>query len=450
MVTPRHPSLLVVDDDREIFLFFETLLGGDHDLRHAATAEEATRLFDGKKFDAVLLDIDLPDGSGLDLLRQFKEKDPYAKIMMITGDIEVQTVVEAMRDGAFNYLAKPFSVELVRDALDKALDHRDLQNRVTYLEHELDQCFSFEGMFGQEPRMLELYAQIGNLADSDSTVLIHGESGTGKELVARAIHSQSARRARPFVVVNCAAIPNQLMESLLFGHAKGAFTGATTDQIGKLELADGGTAFLDDVDSLDPLLQAKLLRVLQEKEFERVGTHRIIKVDIRFVAASNQDLKALIEEQRFREDLYYRLNVLPIDLPPLRERRGDIPLLVAHFAERHARKRHGSPKRFTPPALDVLEAYPWPGNVRELENQVEYLCTAFHDQEIDLKHLPPHLIGGSERVTLDLRDASRSFEKRHIEKVLADTGGNRSKAAKILGIHRNTLLAKIGDLGIDL
>jgi DNA-binding NtrC family response regulator len=280
--------------------------------------------------------------------------------------------------------------------------------------------------------------------------LIQGESGTGKELVARALHRQSHRCDHPLVVVNCAAIPANLMESTLFGHTRGAFTGAIKDKTGKLELADNGTVFLDDVDALEMTMQAKLLRAIQENEFERVGTNRVIKANIRFIAASNQDLQTLIREQRFREDLFFRLNVLPIKIPSLRERRQDISLLAAHFLTVYAEKRTVPTKTLTPSAMEDLEAYEWPGNVRELENLIQRLCTVVTGHRIHRGALPPPITGAAESSPQTLKDAVRIFEKTHIETVLSSTNGNRTQASKILGIHRNTLLAKINDLGIEM
>lgn len=449
MGSHRQPTVLVIDDDPEVRNYIKTLLKSHYALQFADCAAAGQQRFEERKFDVVLLDIMLPDGNGMDLLRLFIDKDAAVKVIMITGVAEIKTAVQAMQDGAYDYLEKPFSVGVVRAAIVRALDHRVLLYRVAYLEGELGQCRPSKGMVGEDLRMETVYDLVNKYGAGTGTVLIQGESGTGKELVARAIHEKSERQSHPMIVVNCAAIPANLLESDLFGHARGAFTGAIKEKIGKLELADHGTVFLDDVDCLEPAMQAKLLRVIQEKEFERVGTSRVITADIRFIAATNKDLQALIREERFREDLYYRLSVLPMLLPPLRERQGDIPLLLDHFLRRHAEKTRMPPKQFAPEALDALTAYPWPGNVRELENIVEQLCTVVSGLTIEHRDLPPHIFGDSGQTSTNLKEAVRAFEKRHIEAVLITTRGNRTQAAKRLGIHRNTLLGKINDLGIS-
>ncbi|MGD9016836.1 MAG: sigma-54 dependent transcriptional regulator [Desulfobacterales bacterium] len=446
----RKPTILVVDDDAETRDYLYTLLGKDHTLLFAETAAMAKALFDAQKVDIVLLDIMLPDGNGLDLLTEFKEKDWSAEVIMITGVAEVDTAVRSMKSGAYDFLPKPFSIGLVQATVQRAINHLALQHRIACLDDELGRCHPFEGMVGETRGMKAVFELIGQYAVSDATVLIQGESGTGKELVARALHRQSHRCDHPLVVVNCAAIPANLMESTLFGHTRGAFTGAIKDKTGKLELADNGTVFLDDVDALEMTMQAKLLRAIQENEFERVGTNRVIKANIRFIAASNQDLQTLIREQRFREDLFFRLNVLPIKIPSLRERRQDISLLAAHFLTVYAEKRTVPTKTLTPSAMEDLEAYEWPGNVRELENLIQRLCTVVTGHRIHRGALPPPITGAAESSPQTLKDAVRIFEKTHIETVLSSTNGNRTQASKILGIHRNTLLAKINDLGIEM
>jgi transcriptional regulator with PAS, ATPase and Fis domain len=291
---------------------------------------------------------------------------------------------------------------------------------------------------------------VDTVAGSDGTVLIQGESGTGKELVARAIHKRGPRRDKPFVVINCAAIPATLMESEIFGHTQGAFTGATRASIGKLEIAHRGTVFLDDIDSLEISMQAKLLRVIQEKEFERLGSTKVIKIDVRFVAASNKDLRQLVAAGGFREDLYYRLNVFPIQLPPLRQRRSDIPLLLEHFVQLHAKNSGAAPKQFSTRAVNALANYAWPGNVRELKNAVERLFMIPGPARIKTADLGCLELAGTNRTALTLKEARHRFEKNFVARTLNDVDGNRSRAAKRLGIHRNTLLSKIQMLKLDL
>jgi transcriptional regulator with PAS, ATPase and Fis domain len=306
----------------------------------------------------------------------------------------------------------------------------------------------FENLIGRSKEMRAVFRLVDTVAGSDGTVLIQGESGTGKELVARAIHKRGPRRDKPFVVINCAAIPATLMESEIFGHTQGAFTGATRASIGKLEIAHRGTVFLDDIDSLEISMQAKLLRVIQEKEFERLGSTKVIKIDVRFVAASNKDLRQLVAAGGFREDLYYRLNVFPIQLPPLRQRRSDIPLLLEHFVQLHAKNSGAAPKQFSTRAVNALANYAWPGNVRELQNLMERLVTVVRRPLIrrcDLNTLFPE---NTKRSEIPLKDAIRNFEKRYIAEALDLAEDNRSAAARMLGIHRNTLLLKINELGL--
>ncbi|MGD9076775.1 MAG: sigma-54 dependent transcriptional regulator, partial [Desulfobacteraceae bacterium] len=357
---------------------------------------------------------------------------------------------KAIKLGAYEYIIKPFTVDDVLTVIRRALEKRSLMREVTYLRGELERYHPFEEMVGKDKAMREIFDLISDISQSDGTVLIEGESGTGKELVARAIHNLSPRRTHPFVVINCAAIPGTLMESEIFGHMKGAFTGATSTTIGKLEIANKGTVFLDDIDSLDINMQAKLLRVIQEKEFERLGSTKVIKIDVRFVAASNKDLQQLMSEGKFREDLFYRLQVFPMELPPLRERKGDIPLLLNHFLELQAKTTGKARKSFSDKAIKGLMEYDWPGNVRELQNLVERLFAVTKDSDIHLKDISAFSMGKREIKELTLKDAVNLFERQHIREVLELVDGSRKKAADILGIHRNTLLSKMNELGLKL
>jgi len=347
--------------------------------------------------------------------------------------------------GAYEYVVKPVSVRDVLTIIRRALEKHSLVREVVYLRSELERYRPFEKMVGKNEKMREVFDFISKISESDGPVLIQGESGTGKELVARAIHNIGHRKALPFVVVNCAAIPATLMESVIFGHNRGAFTGATSTALGKLEIADKGIVFLDDIDSLDISMQAKLLRAIQEKEFERVGGTKVIKVDVRFVATSNKDLRGLITEGGFREDLYYRLNVFPVHLPPLRRRRGDIPLLLDFFLEVHSRKTGRPRRRFSEKAVNALMKYDWPGNVRELENLVERLCTVCGDPVIRVHDISYPDFGLRKIEGMELKAAVNAFEKAYIYEVLESVGGSKKQAAEILGIHRNTLLGKLNE-----
>ena len=446
----KRATILVVDDENGVRQSFNMVLKDGYDVLMAANGKEAIDIFTKNAIDLILLDIRLPDIDGLDLLGKLKEIDPNTEIIMVTAVKEIQTAVKAIKLGAYEYVIKPFVVDDVLTLISRALEKGRLIKEVTYLRTELERYKPFEKMVGKDRKMRELFDLISTISESDGTVLVQGESGTGKELVARAIHNRSLRMNHPFVVINCAAIPSTLMESELFGHYKGAFTGASRTTMGKIEIANRGTVFLDDINTLDFSMQAKLLRVIQEKEFEKLGGNKVIKVDLRFVAASNKDLKELISQEQFREDLYYRLNVFPMKLPPLRERRGDIPLLLNHFLERYSKKRGKPAKRFSEGAINTLMRYDWPGNVRELENLVERLATITKKMVIDVQDMSSPNIGLGEFKGMKLKDAVNAFQKKYVSEVLEDVEGSRKRAAETLGIHRNTLLIKMNELGIQV
>ncbi len=448
MNTRKKATILVVDDEKGVRQSFDLVLKDTYQVLLSASGSEAQGVLEKRKVDIVLLDIMLPDINGMDLLQRIKETDPNAEVIMVTAVKEIQTAVRAIKMGAYEYIIKPFMVDDVLTIISRALEKKKLVEQVIYLKDELDRYGKFEKIVGSDKKMIEIFELIRSICDSDGAVLIQGESGTGKELVARAVHNQSSRRNSPFIVVNCAAIPRTLMESELFGHIKGAFTGATNTIIGKLELADRGTAFLDDIDCLEVNMQAKLLRVIQEKEFERLGSNKVIKSDVRFVAASNKNIPDLIEKGLFREDLFYRLNVFPILIPPLRERREDIPPLLDHFLEQYA-KRSGKPKKsFSSEAMNVLVEYDWPGNVRELQNLVERLATITKEPVMGLKNLSTLSIGRKPIKDMTLKDAVNTFEKQYITDVLESVDYSRKKASELLGVHRNTLLTRMTELGI--
>ncbi|MBN2033969.1 MAG: sigma-54-dependent Fis family transcriptional regulator [Deltaproteobacteria bacterium] len=440
MVKPS--TVLVVDDEPGIRQSFKMVLKDRFNVILAQDGTAAVDLLTRNSVDLILLDILLPDIYGLDLLQKLKTIDPGPEIIMVTAVKEIKTAVNAIKLGAYEYIIKPFLVDDVINIINRALEKHRLQKEVTFLKTELERFQPFEEMVGENEEMKKIFDFISTIADSEGAALIQGESGTGKELVARAIHRLSSRQDKPFVVIPCAAIPQTLMESELFGHQKGAFTGASRTTTGKLELADKGTVFLDDIDTLDISMQAKLLRIIQEKEFERIGSTKVIKIDVRFVASCNKDLKSLIKEGKFREDLYYRLNVYPIFLPPLRERIKDIPLLVNHFLSLNA-KRTGKPlKFFSGGALQLLQEYDWPGNVRELQNLVERCFTVSKNAMIRHQDLS-YLNTKKTRIRgLPLKEAVSLFEQQYINEVLESVDGNKSKAAMILGVHRNTLIAK--------
>jgi two-component system response regulator AtoC len=439
-------AILVVDDEYGVRESFNMILSDDYEVFLAESGEEAMDIFTKNSIDLILLDIMLPKTSGLDLLKQFKELDPNSDVIMVSAVKDIETAVKAMKYGAYDYVVKPFIVEDIKNIITKAIEKHHLIKEVTYLRDELERYHPFETIIGKDKKMMAIFDLISTISNSDGTILIQGESGTGKELIARVLHKLDSRGNHPFVVINCAAIPATLMESEIFGHNKGAFTGASSIKIGKLEIADKGIVFLDDVDLLDIGMQAKLLRVIQEKEFERLGSTKIIKIDVRFIAASNKKLKYLIEHEEFREDLYYRLNVFPIEIPPLRERRGDIPLLLDHFLEQYAKQSGKSPKRFSNSAIKILtEYYDWPGNVRELQNLVERLSTITKENIIYPRSISAFNITKKDIKDMPLREAVNLFEKQLIAEALERSGGNRKEAAKMLGIHRNTLQNKFSE-----
>lgn len=446
---PERGTVLVIDDENGVRQSFKMVLKSEYNVLLAETGRKGIEIFKDNAVDLILLDIILPDLDGIELLEKLKGMDPNIEIIMVSAVKEVPMAVKAMKLGAYDYITKPFVVEDIKNIVSRALEKHNLIKEVTYLRDELLRHHPFEKIIGETQKMKDIFELINTISGSDGPVLIQGESGTGKELVARAVHSQGPRKDKPFVVINCAAIPETLMESELFGHAKGAFTGASRSKIGKLEIADKGVAFLDDVDTLDINMQAKLLRVIQEKEFERLGSTKIIKIDVRFIAASNKNFKKLVRQEQFREDLYYRLNVFPVDVPPLRNRKEDIPLLLDHFLKIQSTKTGKPQKQFSKNAMNILtKHYDWPGNVRELQNLVERLCTIIKEDVIHPRDISFFTFSKQEITDLSLKDAVSLFEKQYIQEALDKTHGNRTKAAELLGIHRNTLQNKLNESGI--
>jgi two-component system, NtrC family, response regulator AtoC len=452
--SPLRPVILVVDDDPGVRESFRLILDDHYDVLDAADGRGALQVLQRSPVDLVLLDIRMPEIDGLQLLAQIKALDEQLEVVLVTAVKTVRTAVEAMKLGAFDYLTKPFDEDDLLTVVRRALERRSLEREVVFLRSELARQHDFDELVGQHPEMQKLYRLIGQVARNTATVLIVGESGTGKEIVARAIHRQGPRRDHPFVVVNPAAIPETLIESELFGHEKGAFTGAHQRKIGKFEMAAGGTLFLDEIGTLKPELQVKLLRVLQEREIERVGGTQVVRADVRILAATNSDLRRAVATGAFREDLYYRLNVVRILVPPLRERREDIPHLVEHFVRRY---NHHFSKRIegiSPEALAVLHRYSWPGNVRELQNIVERSVALVDGGIIGPSDLPVDLFlpdlrdSVRQAETLPLREATDEFERQIVTRVLQRVRWNQSEAARILGLHRNVLKAKLARWGL--
>jgi len=441
-------------DDNESLLegVSEALRQEGHQVVTCTCGSEATALCGEEEFAVAVVDMKLPDISGLALLKEIKARHPETEVIVITAYGTIDVAVEAMRAGAFDFITKPFPVEEILMKVQRARERHSLQKRVRNLSHqaeflkgEMRTYYDPDGLIGESDAMRAIKGDIARLAGSKAAVLILGETGTGKELIARAIHDRSSRRDGPFVRVNCAAFAETLLESELFGHEKGAFTGAHARKPGRFELADGGTIFLDEIAELSPPAQAKILRVLQEEEFERVGGTETLKVDVRVIAATNRDLAALVEEGRFREDLFYRLNVVPLVVPPLRERKEDIPVLIDHFLRRYAQENHKRVRGFTKEALEAIMAYHWPGNVRELENAVERGVVLTEQEWIGPELLPFQSGGGAERSEGGggLVAKVEAYERKLIARALAASGGNTSRAAEILGVSRSTLRYKI-------
>jgi DNA-binding NtrC family response regulator len=449
-----RPVVLVVDDDAGLRDSFRLILEDDYEVLEAADGARALATFRSTQVDLVLLDIRLPDTDGIAVLGEMKTLDENVEVILVTAVQTVRTAVAAMKLGAFDYLTKPFEEDEILPLVRRAVEKRALGREVVYLRSELARQQDSDELVGPSAPMQRLSQLVESVARAPVTVLIVGESGTGKELVARAIHRHSQVREGPFVPVNVAAIADGLLESELFGHEKGAFTGAFHKKLGKFELAQGGTLFLDEIVTLRVDLQAKILRVLQERELERVGGTRRIKIDVRVVAATNTDPRRAIQSGTLREDLYYRLNVVQVAVPPLRERREDIPALVNHFVRRYNRQFHKRIAGVSPAALEILNGYAWPGNVRELQNIVERSVALVDGPVIEAKDLPLDLLLPDARSRVDgtdevpLKEARDQFERQLVLQVLERVQWNRTQAARLLGMHRNSLKIKLEAWGI--
>lgn len=455
------PHILVIDDEPlTLELIMERLGEEGYIVDVALSGEEGIAKAGQRTFDFVITDLNMPGIDGMQVLDHFTEHYPDAFVVVITGYGSIETAVQAVKKGAFDYLSKPAKADEILLILERAIELRALRNENLLLRSQIQERFRSGRIIGQSPPMHALYRTIQRVAKTDSTVLILGESGTGKELIADAIHYNSDRKDKPFVPINCGAIPEELLESELFGHEKGSFTGAVKERKGRFELAHQGTVFLDEIGEMSQKLQVKLLRFLQERKFERIGGARTIQVDVGIIAATNKDLEKAVTTGEFREDLYYRLNVIPIYVPPLRDREGDVPLLIQHFLARHCHEKDIPLKRISKIAMAALEQYNWPGNVRELENLIERLVILTEEDEIGLEDLPPRIRQcGPKRPTLsletpqlqitlapegiDLKRTLEDLEDRLILDALEMAGGVKNKAAQLLGLNRTTLIEKM-------
>jgi len=459
-VSKSGERILVVDDEENMVHFLTKLLANEgYGVEGVRSGTEALERVRDTSYDLVLCDLRLPGADGIEVLKAVRETLPEAAVVVITAYGTIPSAIEAMRAGAYDYVTKPFRAHEILVVVDKALERIRLRREVQYLRRMVEQRFGFGGLVGKSKPMQEVYTQIEKIAAARGAVLIQGDSGTGKELVAKAIHHASPRKSAPFVVIDCGAIPEPLQESELFGHVKGAFTGAIAAKRGLFEEAHGGTLFLDEVAELAPSLQAKLLRALQDGEIRRVGDTRVIQVDVRVIAATNRDLDEEVRQGAFREDLYYRLTVFPIRLPPLRERREDIPLLVEHCLGRMAEEADGKPKRLSPDALRVLTSYFWPGNVRELEHVLERAALLSEEEVITEGDLPLHLTARKDELAVALPEDAlalpetaarvvREVERELIRRALVRAANNRTEAARLLGISRRALLYKLKAYGL--
>jgi len=468
--------ILVADDEESIrWVLSKSLTKQGFEVDLASNGKDALLMSRKQSYDLAVLDIKMPGLSGLELLSKFREECPLALVVIMTAESSMNNAVEAMKRGAYDYLTKPFDLEALDAIIFKAQKAADISAEVSLLKQEIKNHYQLERtIIGQSPPMQKIYKVLGKVAPSDVTVLIYGESGTGKELIARAIHFNSSRLGKPFIALNCAAIPRELLESELFGHEKGAFTGATERKLGKFEQAKEGTLFLDEIGDMPLELQAKLLRVLQEKEITRTGGNTTIQVNTRIVAATNQDLRDKVQRKEFREDLYYRLNVVPLELPPLRDRREDIPNLIDYFLVKAGEEYNTSATGLDKEATDLLCNYAWPGNVRELENIIQRAALLSPDGLLNTTDFPSLVTGHDDRgnngasleglinqklqsslAQIDLQDMNNLYEmvlhqmeRPLINIVLEKTRGNQVKAADVLGINRNTLRKKIQTLNI--
>ncbi len=445
-------KIMVVDDEKNTREGLKWALESQSaEVVLAADGEQALVMLGDSPVDLVISDLKMPKMDGMELLQHTREEFPDTEFVILTGHGTVETAVEAMKVGAFDYLIKPVNLEELGLLIKRVFEQRELKQENERLRAEVNERYGFENIVGNAPSMQRIFQMIRQVAPTRASVMVQGETGTGKELVARAIHYNSPRRHKAFVAVNCGALSQSLLESELFGHEKGAFTGAVKQRAGRFEAADKGTIFLDEIGETSPEFQVKLLRVLQEQEFERVGGDKPVKVDVRVIAATNRDLKAEVEAGRFREDLYYRLNVVKIDVPPLRERQEDIPLLVHHFLQVFG-KEHGRQLNISPKALGMFQHYSWPGNVRQLRTMMESVCILTPGKEITPANLPEEVRtdpdqGPQLRLTVGMtvRDAEREL----IRATLAEYAGNKAKAARVLGLGRKTLYRKLEEYGLE-
>ena len=448
----KQPTILIVDDERNTREGLQRALQDRYNVFLAEDSQKAVQTLESTPVDVMLTDLRMPDVDGMGLLRRAMSLTNPPVCIMMTAYGSIENAVQAMQAGAYHYVTKPVNLDELELVIQRALNSRRIEVENVNLHEQIDRKYGLENIIGESPAMRQLFETVQQVAPSRATVLITGETGTGKELIAKAIHNLSPRKNGAFIPVHAAALPSTLLESELFGHEKGAFTGAVERRIGRFELADGGTLFLDEVSELEPSIQVKLLRVLEERAFERVGGAKTLQVDVRLVAATNKDLKKLVSEGRFRDDLFYRLSVVTIDLPPLRERRDDIPLLVKAFLDEFGRENRKQVRELTPEALNVLLAYDWPGNVRELRNAIEQMVVLARAERLTVRDMPAVIRGSADLTKINVVRAGMTVEEAErqlIVQALKETNGNRTKAAQKIGISRRTLHRKLKEFGLE-
>ena len=448
----KQPTILIVDDERNTREGLQRALQDRYNVLLAEDSQKAVQTLESTPVDVMLTDLRMPGVDGMGLLRRAMSLTNPPVCIMMTAYGSIENAVQAMQAGAYHYVTKPVNLDELELVIQRALNSRRIEVENVNLHEQIDRKYGLENIIGESPAMRQLFETVQQVAPSRATVLITGETGTGKELIAKAIHNLSPRKNGAFIAVHAAALPSTLLESELFGHEKGAFTGAVERRIGRFELADGGTLFLDEVSELEPSIQVKLLRVLEERAFERVGGAKTLQVDVRLVAATNKDLKKLVSEGKFRDDLFYRLSVVTIDLPPLREQRDDIPLLVKAFLDEFGRENSKQVRELTPEALNVLLAYDWPGNVRELRNAIEQMVVLARAERLTVRDMPAVIRGSADLTKINVVRAGMTVEEAErqlIVQALTETNSNRTKAAQKIGISRRTLHRKLKEFGLE-
>jgi two-component system response regulator AtoC len=451
-MTTKRPVILIVDDERNTRDGLQRALQDRYDVVLAEDSQKALETLESTPVDVLLTDLKMPGMDGIGLLRRAMSLTNPPVCIMMTAYGSIENAVQAMQAGAHHYVTKPVNLDELELVIQRALNSRRIEAENVNLRAQIDNKFGLENIIGESPAMRQVFETVQQVAPTRTTVLITGETGTGKELIAKAVHNLSPRKNGPFIAVHAAALPSTLLESELFGHEKGAFTGAVERRIGRFELADGGTMFLDEVGELEPLMQVKLLRVLEERAFERVGGAKTLQVDVRLVAATNRDLKKLVNEGKFRDDLFYRLSVVAVNLPPLRERRDDIPLLVKTFLDEFNRENGKQVCELTPETLNLLLAYDWPGNVRELRNVIEQMVVLARADRLTVRDVPPPVRDGADLTKISVVRAGMTVEEAErqlIAQALKETDGNRTKAAQKIGISRRTLHRKLKEYGLE-